>query len=82
MTRTCAPCILAAILTLLLVVLAPLSAAAPPRQAAQVHPAVWAALESEKEVQILILLRQQADLSGADTLLTKEEKGRYVYEAL
>jgi serine protease AprX len=69
-------------ITLLLVVLTPLSAAAPPPQMAQVHPDVWKALESEGEVEILILLRRQADLSGADTLPTKAEKGRYVYEAL
>ena len=82
MTKTCAPCALAVTMALLLVVLAPLSAAAPPPQVAQVHPDVWEALETEGETEILILLRQQADLSQANTLPTKEEKGRYVYEAL
>ena len=79
-TRT--PWALTATLTLLLVVLTPLSAAAPSKQVAQVHPAIWEALENEGEVQILILLRRQADLSGAEALQTKEEKGRYVYETL
>ena len=79
-TRT--PWAMTVLLTLLLVVLTPLSAAAPPQQVAQVHPAIWEALENEKEVQILILLRRQADLSSAETLQTKEEKGRYVYETL
>jgi len=65
-----------------LLLLAPLSAAAPPTQAAPVHPGVWQALEAGGEVEILILLRQQADLSGASALPTKEAKGRYVYETL
>jgi subtilisin family serine protease len=81
-TKRRASCTLTVTITLLLVVLAPLSAAAHRRQGAQVHPDVWEALETEEEVQVLILLRQQADLSDADALRTKEEKGRYVYEAL
>ncbi len=82
MTKRWASYTLAVTITLLLVLLAPLSATAHPRQGAQVHPDVWEALETEEEVQVLILLRQQADLSDADALRTKEEKGRYVYEAL
>jgi len=80
--KKCAPCTLAVVIALLLVLLTPLSAAAPPPQVAQVHPKVWEELDAEGEVQILILLRQQADLSDAGTLPTKEARGRYVYEAL
>lgn len=77
-----APRTLAAIIVLLLVLLVPLSAAAPLPQAAQVHLQVWKALDAEGEAQVLILLRQQADLGGAGALPTKEAKGRYVYETL
>ena len=80
--KKCAPCTLAVVIVLLLVLLTPLSAAAPPPQVAQVHPKVWEELDAEGEAQILILLRQQADLSGAGTLPTKEARGRYVYETL
>lgn len=31
---------------------------------------------------VLVLLREQADLSGAEKLATKEEKGRFVFDAL
>jgi serine protease AprX len=80
--KKCAPCTLIVVIALLLVLLTPLSAAAPPPQVAQVHPKVWEELNTEGEAQILILLRQQADLSGASALSTKEARGRYVYEML
>ena len=80
--KTRAPSALAATTVLLLILLAPLSAAAPPPQAAEVHPDVWKALEAGEEAEVLILLRQQADLSGAGSATTKEAKGRAVYEAL
>src|SRR5262245_59914893 len=35
-----------------------------------------------EEAEFLLVLEDQADLSGADSLETKEEKGRYVFEAL
>ncbi|MFN0087575.1 MAG: S8 family serine peptidase [Blastocatellia bacterium] len=35
-----------------------------------------------KEVEFLVILGPQADLSGAEALETKEEKGRYVFDAL
>ena len=34
------------------------------------------------QTEFLIYLKQRADLSGARSLATKEEKGRYVYERL
>ncbi|MFN2226710.1 MAG: S8 family serine peptidase, partial [Anaerolineae bacterium] len=82
MIKTRAPSALAATIVLLLILLAPLSAAAPPPQAAEVHPDVWKALEAGGEAEVLILLRQQADLSGAGSATTKEAKGRAVYETL
>jgi serine protease AprX len=60
----------------------PSSAARPPADLqAKVDPRVLdqAALG---RAEFLIYMRQQADLSGADSLATKEEKGRYVYERL
>ncbi len=35
-----------------------------------------------KEAEFLIILPDQADLSGADALSTKEEKGRYVRDLI
>jgi serine protease AprX len=58
------------------------SATVVPPQATQVDADVWEAIEAGGEAEILILLRQQADLSGADALPTREARGRYVYDAL
>jgi subtilisin family serine protease len=52
------------------------------RLQAEVDEAVWEALEEGVEAEVLVLLRPQADLSGAAALATKEAKGRYVYERL
>ena len=79
--KKCASCALI-VTVMLLVLLAPMSAAAPSPLAAEVHPDVWQALEAEGEAQVIILLREQADLGGASALLTKEAKGQYVYETL
>lgn len=49
---------------------------------APVAPQVWATLAESGRAEFLVVLREQADLSGAAALPTKEEKGRYVYEAL
>ncbi len=68
---------------LLLALLPTLSAAEPPSREATIHPMVWDMLQAGGgEAQVLVLLRDRADLSGADALPTKEAKGRYVYEAL
>jgi serine protease AprX len=56
--------------------------AAPPSQRPDVHPRVWEELSASGQVDALIVMRAQADLSAADALPTKEAKGRYVYEAL
>jgi len=36
----------------------------------------------DQETEFLVFLNEQADVSGAEKLQTKEEKGRYVYEQL
>jgi serine protease AprX len=56
--------------------------AAPPPQRADVHPRVWEEVGAGGQADVLVVLRAQADLSGADALPTKEAKGRYVYETL
>jgi subtilisin family serine protease len=67
---------------LLLALLPILTLAGTPAQQAQVHPQVWEALQTGDEIQILLVLRQQADLRAATALPTKAAKGRYVYETL
>ena len=37
---------------------------------------------ADEDVEFLVLIKDQADLSGAESLPTKEEKGRYVFELL
>jgi serine protease AprX len=59
-----------------------LTAAVPPAQQAAVDPRVWQTIQANGSAGVLVILRAQADLSGAATLPTKEAKGRYVYEAL
>ncbi len=49
---------------------------------AEVDPLVWETLRTEGRAEVLVVLRTQADLSGAAALPTKEAKGRYVYGAL
>jgi serine protease AprX len=67
---------------LLLALLSGLVAAAAPLPQAQVHPGVWEALQDGGEAELLVILREQADLGDAGLLPTKEAKGRYVYETL
>ena len=62
---------------------------APPSAAALLSDDLQAKVDSrvlEKaalgQTEFLIYMRQQADLSGADALAMKEEKGRYVYDQL
>ncbi len=67
-------------IALLLASVSALAVAATPQ--AQVHPEVWEALRDGGEADVLVVLRAQADLSGANPLPTKEAKGRHVYETL
>ena len=67
---------------LLLALLPAFALASRPLQQAQVHPKVWEDLQDGGEVQVLVVLREQADLGAAAALTTKAAKSRYVYEAL
>ncbi len=48
----------------------------------KVHPSVFTQFQSQTEVEIIVLMREQADVSGADRLATKEEKGTFVFNIL
>ncbi len=69
------------VLTLILLGLVP-SLVVTAQEAAPVEEYVWTVLEAGGQADILVYLKEQADLSGAVSLKTKEEKGRYVYEQL
>ncbi len=59
--------------------------AVPPRQLhapTNVAPQVWDATTGGGEVEFLVILAEQADLSTAAALLTREARLRYVYDAL
>lgn len=43
---------------------------------------IFAGKGPEEAASFLVVLRETADLSGAENLATKEEKGRFVFEAL
>src|SRR5687767_11646335 len=47
-----------------------------------VDPWVLERTEHAAEAEFLVVLRAQADLSGAASLTTKDAKGRFVFEAL
>lgn len=49
---------------------------------AKVDPWVLATADANAETEFLVYLTEQADLSGAASLTTKEAKGAYVYEQL
>ena len=57
-------------------------AAVPASVLAKIDPWVLDETAAKGQAEFLVLLADQADLSGADGLSTKEEKGRYVYRAL
>lgn len=54
----------------------------PEGVAAKIDDAVLAAMAREGSASFLVLLAEQADLSPAYQLRSKEEKGRFVYDAL
>jgi subtilisin family serine protease len=54
----------------------------PPTQRASVHPLVWESLEGEPQVEVLLLLRAQADLSAARALPDREAKARFAFDGL
>ncbi len=74
-----------AILALLVLVVAVLAGRAAPAGAAwpaAVDPWVLETAAANGETEFLVFLAEQADLSAAATLQTKEEKGAYVYQQL
>ena len=57
----------------------------PPEQAAsagKIAPWVMEHTANGQQAEFFVVLAEQADLSGAAALPTKNEKGRYVYDAL
>lgn len=46
----------------------------------KVDPQVWETAVSQNQAEFLIILTDQADLTGAEQLSTKLERGRFVYE--
>ena len=48
----------------------------------KVNPSVFAQFQNQTEVEIIVLMREQADVSGAERLATKEEKGSFVFNIL
>ena len=49
---------------------------------AKIDPWVLEEIATKGQAEFLVVLADQADLSGAAKLLTKEEKGRFVYQTL
>ncbi|HIQ04632.1 MAG TPA: hypothetical protein EYH31_02945 [Anaerolineae bacterium] len=56
--------------------------AVSPTPQAKIVPALWARLVGGSEADFLVVLREQADVSGAAQLSDKHTKGRYVYDRL
>ena len=54
----------------------------PPQVVAKVDDAVLSAIAEAGSASFIALMAEQADLSGAYQLRSKEEKGRFVFEAL
>lgn len=57
-------------------------AALPAQVAQKIDAAVLTQIAAEGRASFIVLLAEQADLSRAGQLRTKEEKGRYVYQTL
>ena len=49
---------------------------------APIDPNIYVTLERQGTARVLVILQQQADLSGASRLQTKAEKGAFVYHQL
>ena len=69
------------IISVVLLVQVPASASAMQWQE-KVDPRVLQRARDNGETEFILFLREQADVSGAATLTTKEEKGAYVYAQL
>src|ERR1044072_4408940 len=68
--------------TLLLVNIKSSTLAQSPNAMAKIAPWVLEHTTDNKDAEFLVVLVDQADLSGAAALQTKAEKGRFVYNAL
>jgi hypothetical protein len=47
-----------------------------------IEPGVYVALEQKGQAEVLVILKEQADLSAAALLDTKTDKGAFVYQQL
>jgi subtilisin family serine protease len=56
--------------------------ALPPAPSSKIAPWVLERTEGGRESEFLVVLADQADLGGAETLATKREKGAFVHRAL
>jgi subtilisin family serine protease len=54
----------------------------PPASLAPFDPYILTAIEAQGPTNFYVVLKTQADLSGAASLRTKEAKGQYVFDAL
>ncbi|MGH2522815.1 MAG: S8 family serine peptidase, partial [Anaerolineales bacterium] len=69
-------------LALLLMLAIPPALVAPAEAAGKISPWVLAHTAHGEQAEFLVVLAQQADLTEAERLPAKTEKGRYVYETL
>ena len=69
-------------LTLLLGLPGALLAAAAVASDARMDPRIFAGKAVEETASFLVVMREQADLSGAEAFAAKPDKARFVYEAL
>src|SRR2546423_3501571 len=74
--------LIAVVLSTLLVNTRPPAEAADQLAMAKIAPLVIARTKDHQPAEFLVVFGEQADLSGADQLATKEEKGAFVYNAL
>jgi hypothetical protein len=51
-------------------------------QSPKIHPSVSEQFQRQTVVEIVVLMREQADLSAAQQLMTKEAKGAFVFQIL
>ncbi len=67
---------------LVMAMLGTLRASSPPFRPTAIAPQVWEATAGGAQADVLLFLEKQADLGAAEEIPTREERGRYVYEAL
>jgi serine protease AprX len=48
----------------------------------KIHPSVSEQFQTHNKVEVLVIMAAQADLTAADRLATKEEKGNFVFQTL